>query len=481
VQETTFWEALNRYDNRIHAVAHASPYSAAMLPDASQFSYRNGFLVYVMENEIRIRDVYRNADSEDVVTLDTALSQIMPSDRYDLKGIVLLDYVADTLVFQVKIEGGSRLIVLDPRQKKVRLKIHLPEVEGLFVRQNKRHLFVVTVQSTRDDAQWEIREFDLLQGSQMGSLTVLDDFADTRRIPHDVCFEMFGDNLHGVSNYMPETGSESDSSFYRWICLAPNSSSDRMTAKKIFREYHALHEGVTIPTQLSLQVCEKTGRPMVLECRYQRRKLGRSCRTYYGEFLPEDFDAYAQIVDLPLLGPTREDLEVYRRDKLVHPECLCQSRTEPDFSPSNAPCSFYNLSARTFLDLVSDPVPHNRVATPGQRFRLRFHSQLRTGSDRKHVSTQLWPSENDVAWIYSFGTSLEDSVVHAQADERALIYSVSDGSTKAIVLISFDPQIRFLEVPHADGGLFGPRHWVHIESAARFEWAWNKKQIENKP
>ncbi|EED20495.1 hypothetical protein TSTA_037150 [Talaromyces stipitatus ATCC 10500] len=485
--EIKFWEALNSYYNRIQASAKASPYSVAVLPDTSEFIYQDGVVVYVMNYEIRIRGVYRNAETEEVINLDAALNQIIPSNQWIINDMVLLYYYSNILAFQVKLNRGSWLLVVDTRQEHYKIKTDLPEVEEIFVRHNGLHLFVVFY-SEHYNWHWAIRKFDLLQEIEIGEPTILDDFGDFGDTSQGVCFEIFGDNLHGVSNHMTRTELRSDRSFYKWICLAPDSKSRRITAKKLFRRYHDLHEGVLKYAELSLQVDESTGRPMILECRHERRGLDEiSCRTYYGELLPgpEEFNDGEQTVDLPLLGPTREELRAYRSDKLVHPEYSSEFCERLDFSLPNTMYSFYNSSSGTFLDLINDPVPNSLVATPEKRFRLRLNSHRCTGSDKKHVSTQLWPSDNNVGLMNPFGTSFQNKVVFAKADERSVIYSMtSDTETKAIILISFDPTIRFSYMHHekretVNQSPFKPEQWVRTEPATRFQWVWDRENTAN--
>ncbi|KAI7975075.1 hypothetical protein EIK77_002370 [Talaromyces pinophilus] len=217
--------------------------------------------------------------------------------------------------------------------------------------------------------------------------------------------------------------------------------------------------------ELSLQIDEDTGRPMILECRHERRPLEEiSCRTCYGELLPspKEFNDDEQAVNLPLL--TKEELRAYRGDKLVHPEYSSDSCERLDFAASNTLYSYYNLSARTFLDLINDPVPNSQVAMPGKRFRLRFNSHKCTASDKKHVSIQLWPSDNNVG-------------IRAKADERTIIYSMTNDDTEATVLVSFDPKIRFSYMHRKSVEILN--EWVRIEPATRFQRVWDRRPIQN--
>lgn len=443
----------------------------AVLPGTSTFIYENGVLIYGLNHEIHIRDIHRDAASEKVIDTNAIWKKIKPSTEPD--GLVLLYYYSDLLVFRAQIVGIWRLIILDLYQKRVKLLTDLPKTETLIVRHNGLHLFVMYFSEHYDD-HWVIRKFDLIQETEIGQPIILEDFGgDTRR---GVCFEIFGDKLHGVSSYATTMDLDGDRSFYKWICIAPDSKLRRITAKKIFRRYHDLHEGALIDAIcLSLQVDESTGTPMILECRHETRDLEeRSCRTYYGENLPssEEFKDYKQELHFPLLGPTRDELRAYRNDKLVHPEYLSQFCEGPRFSHINTPHSIYNLSAQTFIDLINDPMSNSKAATPDKRYRLRFNSHKCTKSDKKHVSTQLWPSDDNMRLMNPFGTSRENQVIHARADERSIIYSLSNGKRKAIVLISFDPKIRFPYADHERGDILD--EWVRITLVTRLRRVWDR-------
>uniref|UniRef100_A0A093UQL8 Uncharacterized protein n=1 Tax=Talaromyces marneffei PM1 TaxID=1077442 RepID=A0A093UQL8_TALMA len=279
--EVTCWEAVKRYYNRTQAFKRASPYSVAVLPGTSKFIYENGILLYGLNDEIRIRNIYRDVTGEKVIDINALRKEITPSVEWNKGGLILLYYHSDILAFRVKIAGGWRLLVLDLYRKRVKLITDLPEVRGLVVRHNSLHLFVVFF-SEQYDQHWVIRKFDLPQEIEIGEPTILEEFGDFGDTSQGVCFEIFSDKLHGVSSHVTVMELASDRSFYKWICIAPDSKSRRMTAKKIFRRYHELYEGVLKYAKLSLQVDESTGRPMILECRDERRNWEEiSCRTYY--------------------------------------------------------------------------------------------------------------------------------------------------------------------------------------------------------
>lgn len=102
--------------------------------------------------------------------------------------------------------------------------------------------------------------------------------------------------------------------------------------------------------------------------------------------------------------------------------------------------------------LINDSMSDNKVATPDKRYRLRFNPHRCTANDMKHIATQLWPSDNNMGIMNPFGISPSNRVIHSNADER---------KKRAIVLISFDPKIRFSSADHKSGERLNG--WVRLE------------------
>jgi hypothetical protein len=152
-----------------------------------------------------------------------------------------------------------------------------------------------------------------------------------------------------------------------------------------------------------------------------------------------------------------------------------------DFILARTKFRAYNPSASAFLDLVNDPAPNARGGgglPPPDRLRLRVCSRKRkspldddrrlikrklcattTGEDEavcwsderfESRGIKLWPSENntppEIADLLC--PAKRTAGLHAVADERSIVYSIDaddddDNEHQALVLISFDPRIRF--------------------------------------
>ncbi|OKL62820.1 hypothetical protein UA08_01701 [Talaromyces atroroseus] len=183
---------------------------------------------------------------------------------------------------------------------------------------------------------------------------------------------------------------------------------------------------------------------------------------------------FAAPSQLPLNGPTKADLQLHRRPgRHVHSEYSASCSTKRDFILAKTKYRTYNLSACAFIDLVNDPEPNHSFGAATDRVRLRINARKRKyaedeaspfhvdhcagGGKRRRQNdpriepdaaasdgVRLWPPENaDEELIKLLCPSRQATNIHAVADERSLIYSVdTQTQQQAIVLISFDPQIR---------------------------------------
>lgn len=177
-----------------------------------------------------------------------------------------------------------------------------------------------------------------------------------------------------------------------------------------------------------------------------------------------------------------------------HPE---YSETEPpssirkDFIHSRTKFSAYNYSASAFLDLVNDPPPQpSFFSNPPDRLRLRIGARKRkcpidedgeeteqgllyppeqfdcdgtplNTSDERFESrgTRLWPPNDAPAELLSLlCPDAHAGKVHAASDERCLVYSTEppdpgERRQRPIILVSFDPSIRFKTFRRLEGAL----------------------------
>lgn len=162
----------------------------------------------------------------------------------------------------------------------------------------------------------------------------------------------------------------------------------------------------------------------------------------------------------------------------VHAEYSLEEATSHrrDFILAKTKYRTYNPSASAFLDLVNDPKQDSGFSIPRDRLRIRIASRKRRcpidengdegekgmlfkpeldsdgrpieWSEERFVSQgiKLWPPEDAPEELTELlCPSKRAGKVQAVADERSLVYSVDipNMEEQAIILISFDPKIRF--------------------------------------
>lgn len=524
----SFRQAIGRIHDMRQAVAMAEPYSVAVLSYAATFIYRDGVLSYILDNEIRVLNVHRADSTEQVVDVHNILRRIIPTYRQQeavdrSAQITFLHYASGVLAFLVEIDGDAHawLILLDVTpgcSRRLKFIRQLECTRRLFVRHNGIHLFygVHSFVDASGELLWAVQWVDLTRNTKVNMPpTVLDKLAGTE-IGHNVCFEIFDNHLYAVSNTIDsEEEALNWRSYYEWIRIPPAFNRRRVRMQRMWRRDHLEGPINDTWTEMSLRMDEATGRPVILECRREWLK-GRSdhVRTYYAEHLepasepattveiqdePEDaeprvtqssssssFSTYpfpgvgigpsniTLPAPLPLNGPSAEDLARHKRiGKHVHSEYTGSCCTRREFILAKTKYRTYNFSARSFMDLVNDPEPNNRVGAATDRLRLRINSRKRkctlpgdehvakrskldstpftsttaaiTEKDDESDNVRLWPPDNaDGDLIKLLCPTRQATNIHAIADERSLIYSVDtdEPQKQAIILISFDPQIR---------------------------------------
>ncbi|EED19680.1 F-box domain protein [Talaromyces stipitatus ATCC 10500] len=465
----SFRQAIGRIHDMQQAVAMAEPYSVAVLAYAATFIYRDGVLSYVIDNEIRVLNVHRADSTEQVVDVHNMLRRIIPAYRQHQVAnrsvqISFLHYSSGVLAFLVEFEADRHawLILLDVTpgcSRRLKFMTQLECTRRLFVRHNGTHLYygVHSFVNASGELLWVIQWVDLTRNTSTRDVppTILDKLAGTE-IGHNVCFEIFDNHLYAVSNIIDsEEEALNWRSFYEWVCIPPARNLRRARMNRIWRRDHLEGPINDTWTEMSLRMDEKTGRPMILECRREWRE-GRSdhVRTYYAEPLPPfpELAATGEIqgeaehttpritpqppssmtdspfesgiapsnitlpTPLPLNGPSAEDLARHKRiGKHVHSEYTCNCSTRKEFILAKTKYRTYNLSACAFVDLVNDPEPNNRVGAATDRLRLRINSRKRkytsSGEDHDHQHVYKRSKLDDSTAQISSTTNEKEDVI----------------------------------------------------------------------
>lgn len=478
-----------RFD--IHeAVATAAPYSVSVLAYGADFLYHQGVLCYRMGHEIRLLDVHGGGRQERVLDLYALLPRLKsrPAGLDDAERVTLLHYNDGILAFRVQGPVGQpdTLLVIDmdlrtdqTRRRRLLLQKAVPARVPLFVRHSRSYVWYGTFTGVSgSDGVWSVcgLDFATFQEIEFPLDRVVDD-----DIGQTLCFEMFQEHLYAVSTQVASGDDERFSSFYHWVCHAPRQKGRKWNGRLWRREYREgpIHE---MWTDLSIRTDETTGRPVILECRREWRDgKSENHRTNYIEALPtpEEAPAWAED-DLMELTGNRQPYDQrpekrLRRNYHAEYEHTDDHTERQEFIAARTKHHSYHLAASTFMDLVNDPADGMR---PRDRLRLRTVSRKRKcpvdeegsegppgllfrptqfeddhsveGSEERFVArgVHLWPAENAPAELQRIlCPDARAGSVRAISDERSLVYSVSCAGLpeghSALVLISFDPGIRF--------------------------------------
>ncbi|OKL55229.1 hypothetical protein UA08_09498 [Talaromyces atroroseus] len=285
-----FLQAIARLLDTRDAITTATPYYYKELSYATHFIYQKGVLSYVVEDTIRILDVHEAQTQEQVVDVRRILRRTVEGFRTFTTS--LLCYSDELLAFLVTLDTESYLILLDispeqPLKGRLRFMDRLDSTNRLFARVNRTTLFygVYSLMNPNDDERhWVISCVDHTTREKVTAHRITVYNLVEKDLGCNVCFEIFGGHLYGVSVY---DNTINDRSYYQCVCIPPACTWSSVRASERWRRDYL--EGPTREdwAYLSLQVDDATGRLMIVECRveYPQSKSAWN-RTCYSEFLP---------------------------------------------------------------------------------------------------------------------------------------------------------------------------------------------------
>ncbi|KAJ5216848.1 hypothetical protein N7468_009856 [Penicillium chermesinum] len=487
----------HRFD--IHeAVATAAPYSACALAYGTDFLYNQGFLCYHVGHEIRLLDVHSAGHQERVLDLNNILPGLHAgSADGDASGRVeLLRFADGIVVFRVMGLGSQddTLLAIDMTQRaqiKLLLQRAVPASASMFVRHSRSYLWYGVCNGT-----WSIFGVDIASPSEPIHCSL--DWPADGDLGQSLCFEIYRDHLYAVSTLSTSDSNERlsssyrdeaerCSSFYYWSCHAPRNSR-RKWSGRLWRREHCEGPINEMWTDLSIRTDERTGQPVILECRREwPGGKSENHRTYYTQQLP--CPSTADEHDGEDITPATLDLDDSTASHGPYnerPSKRLRRHYHPEHEPSHGPGGAKNSSLHaqntapsTFVDLVNDPVPPTAGVRTQDRLRLRAVSRKRKcpideegidgpagllfkptqqnldgtpveHSEERFISggAHMWPAEDAPSELTRLlCPGMRITGVNAIADERSLIYSIQcpglPEGHKVLILISFDPKIHF--------------------------------------
>jgi hypothetical protein len=506
-------QALERVQSIRQSVACAKPYSAALLAYGEVFAYSEGVLSYVDGQLVRVVDIHGASKVEEVIdvsaisqnlacvsTLDPAL--LLSSNDTQ---IINLSYSEGVLVCvcESEISQESWLLVIDlgtsfstTIKRRRYFKHPLNCSTKLFIRHNRSYLYYGTHSALRSDGhhEWLMTGLDLENGGLITHKPFqLADFVGSD-IGSTACFEIHDDFLFAVSNQTSFEVEEVDwTSYYHCVKILLGDPKPDLEAHRIWQRQHGEGPINDSWTDLSLQKDGQTDELLIVECRKEWLGGGSAnIRTYYTQPLRfnTDDEEVMQMCNFPVNDPLTKTLDENSKPHFSEPRKRIrkhyhheyeQNRLDPhytapkDFILAKTKFRAYNLSAMSFLDLVSDPAPIPGSLRTRDRMRLRIASRRqksplerdpdnpghmllrRTELDEKGdplegsehdfhpTEVHLWPPDDAPTKIYDVlypGGRLE--IIEAIADDRSIIYMTNspnpaNGRGRAVVMINFDP------------------------------------------
>ncbi|KAJ5111571.1 hypothetical protein N7532_002106 [Penicillium argentinense] len=484
------------------AIATADPYSVCVLAFGADFLYEQGFLCYRVGHEIRLLNVHGVDEYERVLNLYDVLPHLEGSSHLDAaERVTLVHYHDGVLVLRVASSHDGftdTLLVLDMqphprpttgRRGRLLLQAAVPATVPIFVRNNRSYIWYGTFTALDDsNGVWAVSGVDLLT---LQTINFSLDGVVEGDVGQTVAFEMYEACLYVVSTQATSGDDERYSSFYHCACYAPRNKGQKWNGR-LWRREHREGPINEMWTDLSIRMDETTGRPVILECRREwRQGKSENHRTNYIEPLPTPEEAFGErngetpprwVNEVKDLNPgdnrqTYNERPEKRLRRYYHPEYedTHDQNTRQEFIAVRTKHRSYHLSAATFVDLVNDPQADGLRSR--DRLRLRTVSRKRKcpldeegmllkptqadadgrpveGSEEQFVSrgVRLWPpkdSPSELTQLLCPDTRL--GAIRAVSDERSLIYSVSSPglshNDRALILISFDPKIRFPDFP----------------------------------
>ncbi|CAG8154851.1 unnamed protein product [Penicillium nalgiovense] len=441
--QTGYYQAIKHRFNVHEAVATASPYSVSVLAYAADFLYHQGFLCYRVKDQIHMLDVHNSGQKERVLNLSHVIPRIIETEanHSNVGEQITLLYISDGILVLLinKVNLHEALLVgfdLQPRpdqarQRHLLLQEPVSSSDPIFVRHTRLYIWFGTFTAVNGrQSAWVLRgmNFNTLQRTEFSVEFLVDGELGKR-----VCFEIYQGHLYVVSII-----DQQESSFYHWSCYSPDHENNLGNGRLWRREHREgpIHE---MWADLSIQVDEEKGRPVILECRREWLDGGsENHRTYYTTPLPTPDEALAmhtkeftRPTDMADSGEAHSQLPGKRLVRDYHAEHEISRPLDQrfDFIPAYTRHSSHHLAAATYVD------PKLQVDGVRSQHRLRLRTKSRGCSctidegGMEHFDSRgvcLWPSEDAPSELLALlCPDSSTSLVRAVCDERSLIYCTS--------------------------------------------------------
>lgn len=473
-------KAWRQITKRKIAIQTANPFLVSIVAVADQFIYRNGALLYIAGREhLRVLLLQGSVTTELALDPQRLLQSIESLDPtwhdYRLSPLHYSCGVVSLLAQDRAAAGGDYLITLEIDQMRSRA-YPLATTHRIFIRNDESHLYygVRSYPTFQNPGSWTLRQINLGSGTEeIGSLDLPSLVGE--EIGSNTSFEIFDGYFYGASSeqlFSAEPGTW-NSFYYVFRFPIGRITSPTLLPKSLSWRRNP-NEGSTDDRWASLGLFqdEKTGGIFICETRKEWNPNAafsqRNCYRKEIDFPLEDCTGIEQLedppgdeLDSPAYFETRPPGSVHNGDS-GHRASTC---TYMDSSIRS-----YNPTARSFVDLVNDPAPDSANT---RRLRLRIRPMARISDLQPRSVTltggevfmgdsdvKIWPPESprgepetQIQRAFSLiNPQPSGRVKDWVADDRFVIYQMEESGSRSpspIIIISFDPGLRFPGLPKA--------------------------------
>ncbi|MCJ1413100.1 hypothetical protein MMC19_007202 [Ptychographa xylographoides] len=385
-----------------------------------------------------------------------------------------------------------------------------------FIRHDSKYLVYGTYTGNEDseDDIWRFRFFSLVKGSDAPNHTI--GSFSTGDVGSSIVFEIYCGWFYVVTSQITTDPEGKDPVSYYGGCRYPLADRAGPSPEywRMWRRQQREGPINDLWTDLSLQEDENRGGLVISESRREWQDgYSKQIRSFYsealnltavsdfnnlyGEFLeskqpeadstnanPDDDEDTVEILlaDCPAYSYPDSSRPDRRCSRGCHPEYYGKSLPDSrEFSLGSTKYRNYNHSNSAFLDIVVDDIPPTECPQLSKHLRIRIGSRALTSpldndgllyrpdttvdeslaykEQFEDRGIYLWPPSDAPAEVFELLNGGYDiTKLKASSDERTIIYMPGLSSSERnapIVLINFDPAIRFSGLQRPRTGKFG--------------------------
>lgn len=329
--------------------------------------YKNGLLAYTTDaHKLRFLSLQDNVSDETVVDVRKLAELTIPQfdcrSEYQLRPVHYSHGIISCLFNQNDRDGEEGWLIfwaIESPAKSLRV-LHLQYTYGLFVRNNRSHLYYGAADFADDLGSdgWCLRGFDMENGYAISGVVPLPDFRGMS-IGANASFEVIDDFFYGASSEAPNdegyyVNSTENSFYYAFRFRMGHHDSFQVLPRS--RSWRRCNQDGSLDDRwstLDLVQDETTGAATLYETRKEwsvhRAYSQRFCYRKELDFVVDSGEA---ICDLKVSTSLAMSIQVSATDldDGVHAGDCGSNRDTPTFTDMLA--RWYNPSARCFVDLV---------------------------------------------------------------------------------------------------------------------------------